>query len=88
MANREPRDKNGRLRRKPNELPEHVKQALEQAALRADFDARPAYQRDEYLAWLTRAKQPEVRAKRLALMLAELEAGGVFMRGDHPDSKK
>ncbi len=83
-----PRDKNGKLKRKLNEMPADVKLSLEETGLRADFDARPAYQRNDYLAWIIRSKFPATRNKRLNQMLAELELGGVYMRMDHPASRK
>jgi uncharacterized protein YdeI (YjbR/CyaY-like superfamily) len=88
MANRELRDKTGRLKRKLNEMPADVKLALETAGVRADYDARPAYQRNDYLSWILRTKMPEIRKKRLEQMLKELELGGVYMRMDHPASRK
>jgi uncharacterized protein YdeI (YjbR/CyaY-like superfamily) len=69
-------------------MPADVKLALEQNGLRADYDHRPAYQRNDYLAWITRAVRPEIRLKRLNQMLDELKKGGVYMRMDHPASKK
>jgi uncharacterized protein (DUF3820 family) len=77
------RDKNGRLKRAVNEMPADVKLALEQRALRADYD-----QRNDYLSWIIRASRPEIRLKRLNQMLDELDKGGVYMRMDHPASKK
>lgn len=88
MANRDLRDKTGRLKRKINEMPADVKLALETRGVRADYDARPAYQRNDYLSWILRTKMPEIRAKRLEQMLKELELGGVYMRMDHPASRK
>ncbi len=88
MAKKEVRDKHGNLRRQPHELPEDVKVALEQNSVRADYDARPAYQRKDYLAWIIRAQHPDLRKKRLNQMLKELEVGGIFLRADHPASKK
>ncbi len=87
-GSRSPRDKNGHLKRKLNEMPEDVKRALEDRGLRADYNARPAYQRNDYLSWVIRAKMPLTRTKRLNQMLEELETGGVYMRMDHPASKK
>ncbi|MEY4039899.1 MAG: hypothetical protein RLZZ52_767 [Actinomycetota bacterium] len=82
------RDKKGNLRRMLIEMPSDVKLALEQTGLRADYDHRPAYQRNDYLAWITRAVRQEIRQKRLNQMLDELKKGGVYMRMDHPASKK
>ena len=84
MSSRDMRDKKGNLRRKLVEMPADVKLALEQTGLRADYDHRPAYQRNDYLAWI----RQEIRQKRLNQMLDELKKGGVYMRMDHPASKK
>ena len=88
MGSKEYRDKKGNVRRKLYEMPADVKLALEQRALRADFDRRPAYQRNDYLGWITRAVRADIRLKRLNQMLDELEKGGVYMRMDHPASRK
>ena len=69
-------------------MPEDVRAALEGRGLRADYDARPWYQRNDYLAWLRRAKRDDTRARRLAQMLDELERGGVYMRMAHAPSRK
>lgn len=82
------RDKKGDPRRRPPEMPADVKLELEHRGLRADFDHRPSYQRDDYLNWITRADKKEIRQKRLRQMLEELQKGGVFMREDHPASRK
>jgi hypothetical protein len=43
------------------------------------YRQRPAYQQNDYIGWITRAKLPATRQKRLDQMLAELESGGVYM---------
>jgi uncharacterized protein YdeI (YjbR/CyaY-like superfamily) len=88
VKNTEPRDKKGNLRRKLYEMPPYIKQALEENAVRADYDHRPPYQRNDYIAWIDRAVRPDIRAKRLNQMIDELKKGGVYMRMDHPASKK
>ena len=40
----------------------------------------PAFQRNDYLGWIARAKRPETRAKRLAQMLDELRDGTTYMK--------
>ncbi len=50
------------------------------------YEARPAYQRNDYLGWITRAKRPETRSKRLHQMLDELAQGGVYMGMRHNPS--
>ena len=88
MKSKDRRDKKGNLKRDLVEMPEDVKRALEERGLRADYDARPAYQRNDYLAWITRTVRPDIRQKRLNQMLDELKKGGVYMRMDHPSSRK
>jgi uncharacterized protein YdeI (YjbR/CyaY-like superfamily) len=61
-------------------MPEFVLLALEARGLRAAYDARPPYQRNDYLLWINKAQREETKQKRLAQMLAELESGGVYMR--------
>lgn len=69
-------------------MPEDVAAELDARGLRADYDARPAYQRNDHLGWIARAKRPATREKRIAQMLDELEAGGVYMRMEHAPSRK
>jgi uncharacterized protein YdeI (YjbR/CyaY-like superfamily) len=47
--------------------------------LRAAYDARPPYQRNDYLGWINRAKRDDTKQKRLRQMLAELRAGEGYM---------
>ena len=74
--------------RPPEPMPEDVRLAIEERGVRAEYDARPWYQRNDYLAWLGRAKRADTRARRLAQMLDELEQGGVYMRMTHAPSRK
>ncbi len=52
------------------------------------YDERPFYQRNDYLAWIGRAKRPETRQKRIHQMLEELELGGIYMGMDHAPSRR
>ena len=69
-------------------MPDFVKSALKKRGLMDDYHARPAYQQNDYLGWINRAKRKQTREKRLNQMLDELEKGGVYMKMDHPPSKK
>jgi uncharacterized protein YdeI (YjbR/CyaY-like superfamily) len=69
-------------------MPADVRAELDERGLTGAYDDRPAYQRNDYLGWIAQAKLPETRAKRIAQMLDELERGGVYMRMDHPPSRK
>lgn len=77
-----------RLKRSRNEMPEFIRTALENRGLMNDFFQRPAYQQNDYLGWITRAKRQETRMKRLDQMLDELEKGGIYMKMKHPASAK
>ncbi|PKN78840.1 MAG: hypothetical protein CVU47_11595 [Chloroflexi bacterium HGW-Chloroflexi-9] len=60
-------------------MPDDVRADLEVRGLMAAYRARPAYQQNDYLGWIARAKRPATRAKRLAQMLDELERGDAYM---------
>ncbi|MDP2327672.1 MAG: YdeI/OmpD-associated family protein [Dehalococcoidia bacterium] len=60
-------------------MPDDVRAAIEARGLMAAYRARPAYQRNDYLGWIARAKRPATRAKRLAQMLDELKRGDAYM---------
>ncbi len=68
-----------RLKRPLNPMPDWVREALERRGLASAFAARPPYQRNDYLGWISRAKRPETRERRLAQMLDELEDGDRYM---------
>ena len=44
------------------------------------YQARPPYQQNDYIGWITRAKLPATKERWLARMLDELEQGGVSMK--------
>lgn len=69
-------------------MPDFVRQALEERGLMEDYRARPAYQQNDYVGWITRAKRQATVQRRLEQMLDELEMGGVYMNMDHPPSRK
>ena len=68
-----------RLRRPRNPMPDFVRAALQRQGLMDAFESRPPYQRNDYLGWISRAKRPETREKRLAQMLDELAGGDRYM---------
>ncbi len=76
------------LQRRTQQMPDDVAELLAQHGVRSAYDDRPAYQRNDYLAWIDRAKQPETRSKRINQMLSELEEGGVYMRMRHRPSER
>jgi uncharacterized protein YdeI (YjbR/CyaY-like superfamily) len=69
-------------------MPGFVKKALEQNNLMSAYEQRPAYQQNDYIGWISRAKLDATKMKRLEQMLEELEKGGVYMKMPHPASAK
>lgn len=69
-------------------MPDDVSTLLEERDLLEDYEARPYYQRNDYLGWINRAKRPDTRQKRIDQMLDELEIGGSYMGMDHKPSRK
>jgi uncharacterized protein YdeI (YjbR/CyaY-like superfamily) len=59
-------------------MPGNVRAALAKRELTEAYEARPQYQRDDYLRWIATAVGPAAKQKRLEQMLDELERGGVF----------
>lgn len=68
------------LTRPQNPMPDSVRDAIERLELMDAYLARPAYQRNDYLGWIGKAKRPETRQKRITQMLAELAAGEGYMK--------
>jgi len=57
-----------------------IRTALEDRNLMGAYLQRPAYQQNDYIGWITRAKLPVTRQKRLEQMLDELFRGDVYMK--------
>ena len=77
-----------KLKREKYSMPEYIRQALEETLLMKDYLARPAYQQNDYVGWITRAKKQETKEKRLQQMLSELKAGGVYMKMENAASAR
>jgi len=69
-----------RMTRPIYDMPDWMKHAIAGRGLAEKYRARPAYQQNDYVYWITSPRREETRMKRLAQMLDELEAGGVYMR--------
>lgn len=61
-------------------MPEDVESALIKAELMERFRQRPAYQQNDYIGWIIRAKRVETRHGRLQQMLDELKSGDCYMK--------
>ena len=69
-----------RLKRPVYPMPDDVGAALAERGLEEAYRCRPAYQQNDYVGWIGRAKRAETRQKRIGQMLDELAQGGVYMR--------
>lgn len=70
------------LKRPRYPMPDFIRDALDEYELAEAYFARPDYQQNDYIGWITRAKRERTRQKRLAQMLVELEKGDVYMKMD------
>jgi uncharacterized protein YdeI (YjbR/CyaY-like superfamily) len=68
------------LKRALQPMPDFVRNELETHGLMAEYQARPAYQRNDYLSWINRAKLEGTKRKRFTQMLEELRRGNVYMK--------
>jgi len=68
-------------------MTDFIKQALDEAKLMEAYKARPSYQQNDYIGWITRAKRPETVVKLLNQMLDELRAGDVYMKMPYRQKK-
>ena len=67
------------LKRPKNPMPDFVRDALNERRLMDAYLARPLYQQNDYLGWISRAKLEATKTKRLTQMLEELEGGRLYM---------
>jgi uncharacterized protein YdeI (YjbR/CyaY-like superfamily) len=67
------------LKRQKHPMPDFVREALNQRGLLNAYHSRPAYQQNDYIGWISRAKLEATRQKRLDQMLGELEGGKYYM---------
>ena len=67
------------LKRPLQPMPDEIAALLDRRGLRAAYDQRPAYQRNDWLAWIARAKKADTRQRRIDSMLADLARGHGYM---------
>ncbi len=61
-------------------MPEFIRPALIEKYLMESYRNRPAYQQNETIGWITRARRVETKEKRLEQMLDELATGNRYMK--------
>ena len=69
-----------KLTREVHPLPNDIQQLLEVNSLEKEYQKRPAYQKNDYIRWITQAKREETRQKRINQMLDELTSGDRYMK--------
>ncbi len=69
-----------KLKRPRHPIPQFVMNALVANKLRDVYFERPAYQQNDYIGWITQAKQEKTKKKRLDQMLDELSGGRLYMK--------
>lgn len=67
-------------KRERHPMPDFVLEALKKAKLFDAYEARPSYQQNDYIGWITSAKREETGEARLAQMLDELTSGNRYMK--------
>ncbi len=72
--------KNSGLKRDINPMPKSIRNLVVKKGLLELYKARPAYQQNDYLGWISRAKLEETKKKRLNQMLDELKKGDLYMK--------
>lgn len=77
-----------KLKRPRHPMPAYIRDSLEEKGLMEAYKDRPAYQQNDYIRWIERAKRQETKERRLRQMLSELEIGGVYMNMKHPASRR
>ena len=68
------------LKRQRFVMPAFIRVALTRNRLMSAYRARPAYQQNDYIGWIIRAKRKQTALRRLMQMLEELRRGDAYMR--------
>jgi uncharacterized protein YdeI (YjbR/CyaY-like superfamily) len=74
---------NENLKRALQPMPADIGRLLKERRLERAYKVRPAYQRNDYLGWIARARRPDTRRKRIDQMLDELERGDAYMKMEY-----
>jgi uncharacterized protein YdeI (YjbR/CyaY-like superfamily) len=61
-------------------MPDFFRDAIHARGLMDAYHSRPAYQQNDYIGWIMRAKLESTKQKRLNQMLDELKKGNVYMK--------
>lgn len=75
------------LKRELNPIQDFIKERLVRENVLDKYNERPAYQRSQYIDWITSAKRETTKENRLNQMIDELKAGDSF-KGEKYNAKK
>lgn len=73
-------NKESNLKRPRYPMPDFIREALLDNELMEAYLSRPPYQQNDYIGWISRAKQDITTQKRLAQMIDELKRGDRYMK--------
>ncbi len=71
------------LKRPIYPMPAFIEGVLLARGLMDAYRARPDYQQNDYIGWITRARRDATQEKRLIQMLEELARGDKYMKMDY-----
>ena len=69
-----------KLSREIYPLPDFIDEALKEDKVDHLYMERPAYQKNDYIGWIGRARTEKTLIKRLDQMLEELRGGDKYMK--------
>lgn len=75
------------LKRELNPIQDFIRERLVRENVLDKYNERPAYQRSQYIDWITSAKRETTKENRLNQMIDELKAGDSF-KGEKYNAKK
>lgn len=61
-------------------MPKKIRSLLIAKGLLEKYYARPPYQQNDYLGWVSQAKLETTKEKRIEQMLEELKKGDLYMK--------
>ena len=72
------------LTRDIHPMPKWVEDEIKDNNVADAYRARPAYQKNDYIGWILRAKREETQQARVTQMIDELKRGVLYMKMDYP----
>ena len=80
MEKKKATSKKSTLKRDVNPMPKDIRTRLVRHGLLDLYKARPPYQQNDYLGWISRAKLDETKEKRINQMIEELKQDDRYIK--------